>query len=169
MQEETRKPQLNCCVRFTRERSPQSQPIAAKKESGQRFFVYTSDPMIDKARGSFAMRNTAVPFPEDDWKTLRRMMPTFLERASAHALERANEIVSNRDKSAHERYLELVGFVDSERQRRAKMFDDIRRSTARMALANMVHQGIVENEEFAAFTKETREKIEMLLMPSDGK
>lgn len=106
-----------------------------------------------------------VPFPEADWKALRRMVPMLVERASARGLARAEAILTNRDKSAHERYLDLVECVDSERKHMADLFDDMRRSTARMALARMVHSGVVENDELAVFTKETRETIEMLTMP----
>lgn len=65
------------------------------------------------------------------------MMPMLIERASARGLARAEAILLNRDKSAHERYLELVECVESERKHMADLFDDLRRSTARMALANV--------------------------------
>lgn len=124
--------------------------------------------MVDKPRESSAMRYRPVPFPEADWKALRRMTPMLLERASARGLTRAEAILSSRDKSAHERYLELVECVESERKRLADLFDDLRRSTARMALARMVQAGVVQHEELAGFTKETRETIELLLMPSES-
>jgi hypothetical protein len=109
------------------------------------------------------MRYAVVPFPEADWKALRSMMSMLVERASARALSRTEVILSNREKSAHERYLELVKFVESERALMADLFDDLRRSSARMALARMVHHGVIENEELAVFTKETRATLEMLM------
>lgn len=115
------------------------------------------------------MPYTPVPFPEADWEALRRLMPMLIERASARGLARAEAILSNRDKSAHERYLELVECVESERRQMSDLFDDLRRSTARMALARMVHAGIVAQEELAGFTKDTRETIELLMNLSDIK
>jgi hypothetical protein len=101
-------------------------------------------------------------FPESDWKILRSLHRTALERYCAHVLGECAAIIQDDNHSAHDRYLRLVRLAQERDERLSAAFDDLRRSTAIQRLAAMINLGVVGTEELEQFTVATRESATAL-------
>jgi hypothetical protein len=99
---------------------------------------------------------------ESDWKLLRDLKPTLLDRYCARVLDEAARVARGRQGSAHERYLELFEHVRRSDKKLARAFDDLRRSNALLKLAIMHAYGLLTPDEFRQFSDETRETIERI-------
>ena len=98
-----------------------------------------------------------------DWKLFRQLHPIALERFCARVLSDVGRLVSDTDKSAHERYLAVFELVRRRDKELAEAFDDLRRSTAWRQLAVIRSWGLVTEEEFARFSPETRGAVQVFL------
>ena len=107
-------------------------------------------------------------FPERDWKTLRRLKPLALERLTRRILDGAQEIIASAEEGqSHDAYLELYRYIKEQDEIVADCFDDWRRSNAMILLLHWRSQGLITDEEFQAFTPETRNSIDFLLTMPD--
>jgi hypothetical protein len=97
-------------------------------------------------------------FPERDWRALRGMKDTLLQRASTRALERVERILTQRNSDPHQTYLELWRTLETEDEKIARMFDDLKRSNALWKMAEMIRNGRLTPEETGVFTPDTRAK-----------
>jgi hypothetical protein len=96
-------------------------------------------------------------FPESDWKTLSRLKPLALDRLCRRiVLESEDIIVRVKEGGYHSAYLELYQHIQSGDKRLSNCFDDWKRSQAFFILANWRREKLVTDEEFAAFSAETR-------------
>ena len=95
--------------------------------------------------------------PERDWKLLRQLAPVALERFCDRVLREATEIANAPAKTSHERYLQLYRFLQEQDRDLASAFNDNRRSTALRKLAWIYSLRLLTEEEFGAFSEETRE------------
>lgn len=95
--------------------------------------------------------------PEKDWKLLRQLAPVALERFCDRALREATAIAQAPAKTSHERYLQLYRFLKEQDQDLASAFNDHRRSTALRQLAWIYSLRLLTEEEFGAFSEETRD------------
>jgi hypothetical protein len=102
--------------------------------------------------------NEMKDLPESDWRLLRNMKDTLLQRASRTAIERVRGIVIGPDDDPHKIYLELYSALHSEDEKIAHMFNDMRRSTAILRLAQMIRYGVVRPDELQGFTQETQDR-----------
>ena len=100
-----------------------------------------------------------VDFPEADWKTLRTTKEALLRRASTIALERVEKIIASREADPPKSYLELWRVLRDEDKAIGRMFDDLRRSNARLKLSEMIRNKLLTPEEIRAFTADTRDRI----------
>jgi len=98
--------------------------------------------------------------PEVDWKILRLMKDTLLRRASRTALEQVKKIVIGPDDDPHKVYLELWDTLKIEDGKIGRMFDNMKRSTAILKLAEMIRNELIREDELQGFTEETRERAE---------
>lgn len=96
--------------------------------------------------------------PEADWKLLRLMKDTLLRRASRTAIEQVHGIVVGPDDDPHKVCLELYRVLQSEDDKIAAMFNDMRRSTAILRLGQMIRHGVITPDELQAFTQETKDR-----------
>jgi hypothetical protein len=100
---------------------------------------------------------------ESDWKRFKEVHPLALERYCAQSVGEIGYLLSDKTKTALERFWD----VEEATRRRAKetrnLFDDYRRSTALMQLGAMRHRKLVSDEEMARFSAETRETVERML------
>jgi hypothetical protein len=99
--------------------------------------------------------------PERDWKAWRKLSNAALERFCGHILD---EVTSFRTASgsAHSRYLELFRYLRKRDDEIAEVFNDQRRSNARLQIAAAVRAEIVSREELSVFSTETQALIEAL-------
>ncbi len=94
-------------------------------------------------------------FPESDWNVLSRLKPLALERLCARILQGARERVTTAQPGeSHRAYLDLYGYIHKQDETLARCFNDWSRSNAFLLLANWRAEGLLTDEEFAAFSEE---------------
>ncbi len=91
---------------------------------------------------------------ESDWKLLRRLHTVALERYCQQVLAESERLHRAPDKSFHERYLAVFDLLRKRDKELARLFDDLRRSTALQHLAGLC--GLLTAEEVAQFSEETQ-------------
>lgn len=101
-------------------------------------------------------------FPEQDWQHFKSVHGIALERFSDRSLSECAANLARRDRSAHERFLDLHYLIRERERQMAATFSDWRRSTALHQLIAMHRLGLVLDEEMQGFTKETRDSISSL-------
>lgn len=95
-------------------------------------------------------------FPERDWKHLRVVHAQALERFCTQTLAETQGILGDSTRTPHERCLALYSLVRQRDAELARLFNDLRRSTAALHLAGLVAGGLVTAEELAGFSEATR-------------
>ncbi len=97
--------------------------------------------------------------PETDWKALRKLKDTLLQRASALALARVEGIIAKREARPHDAYITLWRLLESEDTKIARMFDDLKRSNALSKLLEMGRNDLLTPEEISSFSQDTQAKV----------
>lgn len=100
--------------------------------------------------------------PERDWKVFRELRELALERFCQRTLDDAMAVIDNPDNTYHERFRELFGLVVDRNKDVARGFDVLKRSTMITQLFFMHSLGLLEADELARFSVDTRETIESL-------
>jgi len=101
-------------------------------------------------------------FPESDWKTFRELRQVALERFCKRVLDEVPRFPLDTERSYHERYLELFRWLGERNDELAQAFDDPRRSQMLWQLAAIYAHGLLKPDEFARFTPQTCERIQLL-------
>lgn len=104
-----------------------------------------------------------MDFPERDWKHLREVKRAALERYCERVLQECASIISDRARTAHERYLAVHELMRERDDDLSSAFHDHRRSTALLRLLSMRSLGMVTDEEMKGFSRETRERVDAAL------
>ncbi|MFZ5923031.1 MAG: peptide ABC transporter substrate-binding protein [Chloroflexota bacterium] len=105
-----------------------------------------------------------LDFPEFDWKTLSRLKPLALDRLCRRILEKSGKIIAQvRDGEHHKAYLDLYRHIHESDKVLADCFDTWSRSRALSNLINWRVENLLTEEEFAAFSADTRDKVEFFL------
>jgi len=99
---------------------------------------------------------------EADWKLFRQLRTSALERFCQRVLSEVVRVASGEVTSSHERYLEVYRLIQEQDEELASAFNDSRRSTARWQLAQIRSLGLLTDEEYAKFSAETRDAVEVL-------
>ena len=100
--------------------------------------------------------------PESDWKVFRSLREVALERFCKRVLDEVARFTTDTSQSHHERYLELFHWLGERNEELARAFDDPRRSRMLWQLAAIYVDGLLESEELARFTPQTRERVQLL-------
>ena len=103
-----------------------------------------------------------MPFSERDWKHLRAVHATALQRYCSRVLDESDAIIRDTKDSPHERYLRLFDLLLDRNADMATAFDDLRRSTAIQRLAAMVRLRLLTDEELAGFQPDVQETVRVL-------
>ena len=103
-----------------------------------------------------------MPFSEKDWKYLRALEATALERYCTRVLEESSAIIRDTSDSPYDRYLRLFYLLHERNAEMGTAFDDLRRSTALQRLAAMVGLGLLTEEELAGFNADVQETVRTL-------
>ncbi|HEY4330211.1 MAG TPA: hypothetical protein VGN88_10785 [Phycisphaerae bacterium] len=106
---------------------------------------------------------------ESDWKVFRQIHPIALERYFQHAVAGLVRIAGNDRKTNRERFWDVCDRAKKEQKEVADLFDDYRRSTARLKLAVMRREGWVREEEMSRFSPELQGWVKGLLELSNPK
>jgi hypothetical protein len=100
--------------------------------------------------------------PESDWRTFRELRERALDRFCKRVLDEVARLSQDSPGSYHERYRELYRIVRERDEELARAFDAPRRSRMLWQLAAIHRHGLLESNEFARLSAETRETIESL-------
>jgi hypothetical protein len=96
-------------------------------------------------------------FPEPDWKTLSRLKALTLDRLCQRILQEAGGILDRVQEGGHHRtYLDLYRHIQENDKVVGDCFNNWSRSHALDNLINWRYQKLITDEEFAAFSLETR-------------
>lgn len=96
-------------------------------------------------------------FPEIDWKMLSRLKPLTLDRLCRRILHESGELLAHaKEGGNHGVYLELFRHIQESDKVVSECFDTWSRSHALDILINWKRENLLTQEEFDAFSPETR-------------
>jgi hypothetical protein len=100
---------------------------------------------------------------ESDWKIFRQLHAVALERFCQRVLEDSERLHGDTSHSFYERYVAIYRLFDERDKEVARLFNDLRRSTALWQIAALKGRGLLTEEEFARFSQETQSRVAALL------
>jgi hypothetical protein len=101
-------------------------------------------------------------FPEIDWKIFREIRGLALERFCKSVLAELDALVQDESRNHHERYLDVFRLLRDRDDELAHAFNDPRRSRMIVQLSAIHAYDLLEPDELARFTADTRGTIESL-------
>lgn len=99
---------------------------------------------------------------ETDWKILRSLKNSALNKACAQILNDVAQIVQKGDGREHEAYLKLWKLIQRQDDLIASMFDDFKRTTALYKVAAWQRHGLLSEVDLALFSEETQEIVRII-------
>jgi hypothetical protein len=96
---------------------------------------------------------------ESDWKVFRRLHSIALERYCQRVLEEVR-VAAECDADYHDCYRKVYRLIRNRDRTLASAFDDPRRSTALLLLANIIAERLLTEEELKQFSRDTQQYIE---------
>jgi hypothetical protein len=100
-----------------------------------------------------------MEFTESDWKVFRRLHGTALERYCERVLKEIRA-AAECEGEYHDCYRKVYRLLRTRDKTLAAAFDDPRRSTAFILLANIIAEGLLTEEELRQFSSEVQERLE---------
>ena len=100
--------------------------------------------------------------PESDWKAFRKLREAALERFCEQVFSEIRLIASDRNKTAHARYLFVYELIHERDDQIARAFNNPRRSAAVLQLATMRSLDLITEAELQSFTPRTQSVVEAL-------
>src|SRR6187455_375806 len=91
---------------------------------------------------------------ETDWKVFRSLHKVALDRFCKRVLDEAATITGDNDRTHHERYLALFALIKKRDKDVARMFDELKRSTAELHLLMLRKEDLLTDAEIARFSPE---------------
>ncbi|MGB0564823.1 MAG: peptide ABC transporter substrate-binding protein [Spirulinaceae cyanobacterium] len=101
--------------------------------------------------------------PEADWEKFRGLCEVILERFCDQILQEVAKLAADDSASSYERYLKIHELIEERNQQLAYLFDNPRRSQMIGQLGGMQTMGLLEADELAEFTSETRDRIALFV------
>jgi hypothetical protein len=95
--------------------------------------------------------------PERDWKIFRQLHPIALERFGQRAVAEIQRLTAQGGQPPMEQFWNAFEFAAAQKKRVSDLFDDYRRSTAMMKVAELRDEGLLTEAEIARFSPEFRE------------
>ena len=93
---------------------------------------------------------------ESDWKVLRQLHAIAVERFSSRIINEIEAITSATDRSAHDRYVDVLALIRKRKPDMEHAFDDMRRSRALQRLVAIQSHDLLTEEELGQFSPEMR-------------
>jgi hypothetical protein len=105
-----------------------------------------------------------LEMPEGDWKRLRDLYNSGLERYCQRVLEEVNQLNAGTLPSYHQRYLELYRLIERKDKQLGVLFNDNLRRSRAVELALMLRrESLMQDDEFEQFSPQTQHLIDSLL------
>jgi hypothetical protein len=101
--------------------------------------------------------------PEPDWKTLRALQRTLLNRLCAKILDECRAVMDDASLTPHQRYLKTFELIQRRDEDIDIAFNDMRRSMAILKLTAIRRMGLLTDVEFQRFSPKIRETVDFLL------
>lgn len=121
-------------------------------------------PIINAGENLLACRERMMrEIKESDWKLLKQIHSQALERFCKQVLLEIECINCDTAKGFHQKYLDIYEVLHRHDKQMARIFDDLRRSTALIHLASMKARGLLTDDEFSRFSEESRNLVDQLL------
>lgn len=96
-----------------------------------------------------------MSIPERDWRQLRQIKEKALDRYCQATLEHIREISDSAGAIGnHKAYLEIYSYIADRDELLSILFDDWRRSNARLMIMGWATHGLMTETEFAEFSDE---------------
>jgi hypothetical protein len=124
-------------------------------------FIYLEDNLT-------TVRAIMSEIKESDWKIFRQLHAVALERFCQRVLDESERLRGDTTRSAHERYVAIYQLFQKRDKEVARLFNDLRRSTALWQLAAMKRHGLLTDDEFARFSQEAQNLVAALLEVAKG-
>lgn len=100
---------------------------------------------------------------ESDWKKFKHLQPLALQRYCDRMMKEVDAIIQDSDNDSYDRYCKMYKTVRDGDKKMARMFDGFSRSKALTQLAMYVDDGLLDDEEIAELSGETKEQIYSLV------
>ena len=94
---------------------------------------------------------------ESDWKVFRSLHQVALDRFCKRILDESAAITGDNNRTHHERYLALFELMKDRNEDVARMFDELKRSTAKLLLLMLRKQDLLTDAEIGRFSRELQE------------
>lgn len=104
---------------------------------------------------------------ESDWKLLRQFHQVALDRFCQRILDEIDRCNLDSGMSPHQRYLEIFKLIELRDKELARIFDDLRRSTALVVLLALRSNNLLLEDEFKRLSTPTQNRIYALLESLD--
>jgi len=91
------------------------------------------------------------------------MKDRALDLACQRTLDSLSEIISSEDKSAHERYLQLWKTMKAADKNIARMFNNLKRSSAILQLAQWKLNDLITDRDLDSFSPDTLKSVNILI------
>lgn len=98
--------------------------------------------------------------PETDWKYMRALESTLLERLCQRINQQMTAILEQDDLSAYQRYHKIYQKTKTADKEIARAFDDWRRSTLFSRMLEIDRQQLMTAEEQQRLSAETRQRLD---------
>jgi hypothetical protein len=103
-------------------------------------------------------------FSESDWKTLSHLKPLALERLCQRIFQKADSIIAHAKKGGHyDSYLDLYRHIQENEKVIGDCFNHWSRFHALDILINLRSENLLTEEEFSAFSSDTRTIVDRFL------
>jgi hypothetical protein len=99
--------------------------------------------------------------PEPDWRIFRTLHSVWLDRFCRRANAELLAVLSDENRSQHERYIDAYRLIHKRGKQIARAFDDFRRSTAIIQIAIIRKLGVITDEELGRFGNEVRASLSL--------
>ena len=96
---------------------------------------------------------------ESDWKVFRDLHGIALERFCQRVIEEVQAIATSSTGGYHDRYTKLFDLMRRRDKELSRSFDDMRRSTALILIANIKGEALLTEEEWNRLSAETCEAV----------
>ena len=97
------------------------------------------------------------PILESDWKVFRSLHPVALERFCKRVLDEAAAITGDNNRTHHQGYLALFELIENRNEEIARMFDELKRSTAKLHMLMLHQEELLTDAEIGRFSPEFQE------------
>lgn len=97
---------------------------------------------------------------ETDWKHFKTLHELALNRFSKETLSRIHQIMADKEaKSKHEKYLQIYRYIHQRDKILCDVFNEYRRSTAKLSILQIYNLGLIKPEEFKQFSDDVKDFV----------